>query len=115
MVRATFLARRALQECATQRGKRLSAWFGTRAGLLEGASLAQRVAEGARMFYVDYVAGFENYIEKVNHQKKDNPPDSASWLKKDRCLHAARCLMYLRCAPIALHLQPYSPTPRHAL
>ena len=73
------------------------------AGLLEGASLTQRVAEGARMFYVDYVTGFEEYIEKVNSQKPATTDHDATWLSKDRCLHAAYCLLYLRCALAMCH------------
>ena len=52
------------------------------------------------MFYVDYMAGFEDYIERVNTQKKIDP--KVTWLAKDRCLHAARCLLYLRYRHAAL-------------
>ncbi len=59
------------------------------------------------MFYVDYAVGFEDFIERVNTQKKTNT--TVDWLKKDRCLHAARCLLFSRCArsrPAGLTLTP---------
>ena len=55
--------------CSEKHTECLSARSAGRTGLLEGASLAQRVSEGARMFYVDYMTGFEDYIELVNSQK----------------------------------------------
>ena len=44
---------------------------------------------------MDYVPGFVDYIERVNNQKSEFA--GTDWIKRDRCLHAARCLFYSRC------------------
>ena len=60
------------------------------AGLLEGASLSSRVAEGGRMFVLDFHTHFVDFLERVN--KLPGP------FGKERVLYAARCILYSRWA-----------------
>jgi hypothetical protein len=68
------------------------------AGLLEGASLSERVAEGARIFAVDHFPVFSKYMDAINNQR-DNYMRGDATLKKQRYQHAIRGLYYRKCAP----------------
>ena len=56
------------------------------AGLLEGASLTQRVAEGGRMYIMDFHTHFVDYIHRVNSLPGPIP----------RVAYAGRCILYSR-------------------
>jgi hypothetical protein len=66
--------------------------------LLEGKTLSDRLKEGGRLFYVDYVPGFEDYIQKVNAQIKQKGKTNVPWLLKERFQHAGRAVFYYTCA-----------------
>ena len=68
------------------------------AGLLEGSSLSERVAEGARVFAVDHFPVFEKYMDAINIQR-DNYMRGDATLKKPRYQHAIRGLYYRKCVP----------------
>lgn len=63
-------------------------------GLLDGKKLSERVGEEGKLFYVDYVPGFEDYIERINAQVKKQGETDIQWLLKPRFQHAARALFY---------------------
>ena len=56
------------------------------AGLLEGASLLQRVAEGGRMYIMDFYTHFVDYLHRVNGLPGPIP----------RVAYAGRCILYSR-------------------
>lgn len=56
--------------------------------------MTERLEEGGRLFRADYTPGFDEYIERINAQKKAPGETSFSWLSKDRCMHAGKALFY---------------------
>ncbi len=64
------------------------------AGLLEGKTLTERLEEGGRLFRADYTAGFADYIELINDQKRPEGDTDIPWLTKDRVQHAGKALFY---------------------
>lgn len=63
-------------------------------GLLEGKTLTERLEEGGRLYRADYTAGFADYIEQINAQKKPEGATNVPWLTKDRTQHAGKALFY---------------------
>ncbi|CAK0787323.1 hypothetical protein CVIRNUC_010541 [Coccomyxa viridis] len=63
---------------------------------LEGKSLSEHVQQGGRMFCVDYVAGFLDYMEEIDSQEMDTRFDNKrdAFLEKQRKLHAGRALLF---------------------
>ncbi len=64
------------------------------AGLLEGKTLEERLQEGNRLFQADYTHPFEDYIDRINAQKKAPRTTDIKWLTKNRVQHAGRALFY---------------------
>ena len=60
-------------------------------GLLEGGSLKDRLAEGRKLWAIDFHTGFIDYVTKV-----DELPGEPG--QKKNVLYAGRCVLYTRCS-----------------